>query len=102
MSIPLRSSTARMASQMPDVWHLHSAIATIRLSPQTRSRLAGLKQSRRESYEEVLGNLLALVPEGDEEGAYTHPFRSALLRARWEIRVGRTVSHAQLKRRLGL
>jgi hypothetical protein len=82
--------------------HASSLMTTIQLSPQTRSRLAELKQNPRESYDAVLTKLLSLVPEGDDEGAYTQPFRVALLRSRLHIRDGRTLSHAQLKRRLGL
>jgi len=87
---------------MDAIDHGSAMITTIQLTPQTRSRLAELKQSPRESYDEVLTKLLALIPEGDEEGAYTQPFRVALLRSRLEIRDGRTLPHAQLKRRLGL
>jgi hypothetical protein len=91
-----------IASYMGAIECVSFVITTIQLTPQTRSRLAELKQSPRESYDEVLTKLLSLVPEGDEEGEYTQPFRVALLRARLEIREGRTLSHAQLKRRLGL
>ncbi len=84
------------------MWHDLGMITTIQLSPETRSRLAELKQNPRESYDEVLNKLLALVPSGDEEGRYTQAFRVALLGARLDVRAGRTVSHAQLKRRLGL
>jgi hypothetical protein len=77
-------------------------ITTIQLAAGTRSRLAGLKESPRETYDDVLNKLLSLVPEGDEEGSYTHAFRVGLLRARLEIRDGRTIDHAELKRRLNL
>ena len=75
---------------------------TIQLSPQTRERLARLKASPRETYEEVLNRLLSLVPEGDEEGLYTQAFRIGLLDARLDIREGRLIDHDQVKRRLGL
>jgi len=77
-------------------------ITTIQLSPETRSRLSDLKQSPRETYDEVLHKLLALVPTGDDEGEYSQAFRVGLLNARLEVRMGRTISHEQLKRRLGL
>ncbi len=75
---------------------------TIQLSPETRERLARLKTSPRETYEEVLNRLLSLVPEGDEEGLYTQAFRVGLLDARLDVREGRLVDHDRVKRRLGL
>jgi hypothetical protein len=77
-------------------------ITTIQLAPATRERLALLKQSSRETYDELLNKLLDLVPTGDEEGTYRAAFRVGLLNARLDIRAGRTVGHAELKRRLGL
>ena len=77
-------------------------ITTIQLSPETRERLAELKQSPRETYDELLNKLLDLVPKGDEEGVYRAAFRVGLLNARLDIRRGRTVGHAELKRRLNL
>jgi hypothetical protein len=77
-------------------------ITTIQLSPATRARLAALKQSPRETYDEVLSKLLDLVPSGDSEGRYTAAFRTGLLNARLDIRGGRMVGHDELKRRLGL
>lgn len=77
-------------------------ITTIQLAPQTRERLARLKQSPRETYDEILNKLLDLVPTGDEEGPYRAAFRVGLLNARLDIRAGRTVGHEELKRRLNL
>ena len=75
---------------------------TIQLRAETRERLARLKARPRETYDEVLGRLLGLVPEGDDEGLYTQAFRVGLLDAMLDIREGRLVDHAQVKRRLGL
>ena len=75
---------------------------TIQLRDATKDRLARLKSSPRETYDEVLNKLMSLVPEGDEEGAYTEAFRIGLLRARLDIRAGRLTPHAEVKRRLGL
>jgi hypothetical protein len=80
--------------------HLLPVITTIQLSPKTRSRLSELKQTPRETYDEVLTKLLTLVPTGDDEGQYTQAFRVGLLNARLEVRAGRTIGHEQLKRRL--
>jgi hypothetical protein len=77
-------------------------ITTIQLAPETRERLAQLKQSPRETYDELLNKLLDLVPTGDDEGAYRAAFRVGLLNARLDIRAGRTVGHEELKRRLSL
>ncbi len=75
---------------------------TIQLSSETRDRLARLKASPRETYEEVLNRLLSLVPEGDEEGLYTEAFRVGLMDARLDVREGRLIEHDRVKRRLGL
>ncbi len=77
-------------------------ITTIQLAPETRERLARLKQSPRETYDELLHKLLDLVPTGDEEGTYRAAFRVGLLNARLEIRAGRSVGHEELKRRFNL
>ncbi len=82
--------------------HRGSVITTIQIRPATRLRLADLKTSPRETYDEVLNKLLSLVPEGDEEGPYTHAFRVGLLRARLDIKEGRLADHTHVKRRLGL
>ena len=75
---------------------------TIQLTEATRERLARLKARPRETYEEVLNRLLSLVPEGDDEGLYTQAFRVGLLDAMLDVREGRLVDHARVKRRLGL
>lgn len=77
-------------------------ITTVQLSSETRHRLSQLKQSPRETYDELLNKLLDLVPNGDEEGAYRAAFRVGLLNARLDLRAGRTVAHDELKRRLNL
>jgi hypothetical protein len=75
---------------------------TIQVSSSMRTKLAQLKANPRETYEDVLKKLLALVPEGDAEGRYTESFRVGLLNARLDIKEGRLVEHARVKRRLGL
>lgn len=75
---------------------------TIQLRTQTRERLARLRANPRETYDDVLSRLLSLVPEGDDEGLYLQAFRVGLLDAMLDIREGRLVDHAQVKRRLGL
>ncbi|MBI4399911.1 hypothetical protein HY570_04130 [Candidatus Micrarchaeota archaeon] len=75
---------------------------SIQISPETRKRIARLKQSRRETYDETLNKLLELIPEGDEEGRYSQEFRIDLLNARLDLRRSRIVSHKDLKRKLGL
>lgn len=78
------------------------SVTTIQINSTTREKLAKLKSSSRETYDELINKLLALVPEGDEEGTYTHAFRLGLLQARLDIKEGRVLSHDDLKRRLGL
>lgn len=75
---------------------------TIQITAATRERLAALKGSPRETYDELLNRLIGLIPVGDEEGAYSEEFRVSLLNARLDARMGRVVDHAAVKRRLGL
>ena len=75
---------------------------TIQLKEETREKLARLKSTERETYDEVLNKLLALVPEGDEEGRYTQAFRVGLLEASLDIKQGRVVPLREVKKRLGL
>jgi len=77
-------------------------ITTIQLAPSTRQKLAALKASPRETYDELLNKLIALVPEGDDEGVYTDSFRIGLLSARLDIREQRVTDHDLVKKRLGL
>ncbi len=77
-------------------------ITTIQLSPSTRQRLAALKATPRETYDELLNKLIALVPEGDDEGLYTDAFRIGLLSARLDLRARRVTDHDLVKKRLGL
>ncbi|MFZ0829669.1 MAG: hypothetical protein WCB18_01835 [Thermoplasmata archaeon] len=77
-------------------------ITTIQVTPATRGRLAALKSSPRETYDELLNKLLALIPRGDDEGTYSDAFRMGLLNARLDIRSGRLTEHEQIKKRLGL
>jgi len=77
-------------------------ITTIQLSPATRQKLAALKVGPRETYDELLNRLIALIPEGDDEGRYTDSFRVGLLASRLDIRAGRVTDHRLVKKRLGL
>jgi len=77
-------------------------LTSIQIDARTRERLARLKSSPRETYDELLNKLFALIPEGDDEGRYSHAFRVGLLEARLDIRQGRTLTHEDVKKRLGL
>jgi hypothetical protein len=77
-------------------------ITTIQVTAATRERLAALKSSPRETYDELLNKLLTLIPRGDDEGRYRDAFRMGLLNARLDIKAGRVTDHAQVKKRLGL
>jgi len=75
---------------------------TIQVSTETREMLARLKSSPRETYDELLRKLIALVPEGDDEGPYTQAFRIGLLEARLDVKEGRLIPLREAKKRLGL
>jgi hypothetical protein len=75
---------------------------SIQILPRTRQSLAHLKSSPRETYDEIINKLLGIVPEGDEEGKYTNDFRVGLLNSLIDFREGRSASHDDVKKRLGL
>jgi hypothetical protein len=75
-------------------------MTTIQLKPATRKKLARLKG--KDTYDALINKLLALIPEGDDEGRYTDEFRHGLLAARLETLQGKTLSQAVVRRRLGL
>jgi hypothetical protein len=56
----------------------------------------------RETYDELLNALLDLVPQGDDEGAYTEEFKASLLRALSDVKHGRTYSMQEIRKRLGV
>lgn len=69
---------------------------------ETRKKIAGLKESNRETYDQVLEKLLALIPNEDDEGIFSDSFKAGMLNAKVEIRTGKTISHKKLKEQLGL
>lgn len=71
---------------------------TIKVNKQTRDALQALKGKR--SYDEILGMLLKLVPEGDDEDKFTDEFRLSLLEGL--LYDGPRISHEDLKREFGL
>ena len=71
---------------------------TIKVNTQTRDALQALKGGR--SYDDLLGMLLKLVPEGDDEGRFTDDFRLSLLEGL--LYDGPRISHEDLKREFGL
>ena len=77
-------------------------VTTIQITSATRQKLARLKSSSGETYDDLINKLLSLVPEGDEEGRYTRAFQVGLLQARLDVREGRVLTHKNVKRRSGL
>lgn len=75
---------------------------SIQIHPNTRKSLARLKSSHRQTYDEIINKLLELVPRGDEEGRYTDDFRVGLLDSLVDFKEGRSASHDEVKKRLGL
>jgi hypothetical protein len=75
---------------------------TVRVAESTRAKIESLKEYRRESIDDVLNKLLALVPEGDSEGKYADEFRAGLLEALAESKAGKTVPLEKVKKELGL
>ncbi len=78
------------------------ASTTIRLNSSTKTELEALKEHRRESFDDVIGKLIALVPEGDDEGKYSDDFRAGLLEALFESKQGKHIPLERVKKELGL
>lgn len=78
------------------------SLTTIQISKTTRARLNKLKFYKRATYDEIIGALIELIPEGDEEGEYAEEFRASLLRSLLDIRNGRTYNAAEVRKNLGL
>jgi hypothetical protein len=77
-------------------------VSSIQIDAVTRKRLAALKSSRRETYDEVLNKLMRLVPEGDADGRFRPGFRAKILEGALDVAEGRTVPHEEVKKRLGI
>ncbi len=75
---------------------------SIQILPETREKLAKLKESQRQTYDEILNKLMELIPTGDDEGKYKDSFRLSLLNAKLELKRGETIPHKEVKRSLGL
>lgn len=75
---------------------------SIQIMPKTRKQLATLKASPRDTYDEVIQKLMALIPKRDDEGDYKDEFRISLLNARLELKAGNTISLKDAKFTLGL
>ncbi len=75
---------------------------TIQISVETREKLNRLRPYKRATYDEVLTALMALIPEGDDEGSYTDDFRASLLRGLLDIKDGRTFTSEEVARKLAL
>lgn len=78
------------------------AYTTIQLSTETRDLLNGLREYRRETYDELLRKLLLLVPEGDGEGKYTAAFRAKILGGMLDEKLGRKHQLEDVEKELGL
>ena len=75
---------------------------SIQIYPETRKDLAKLKESSKESYDDIIKKLLELIPKGDEEGGYSEEFRIGLLNARLNLKRGKKISLSKAKAKLGV
>lgn len=79
-----------------------SAYTSIQLSHKTKKRLADMKTSTGETYDELISALLDIVPSGDDEGQYTEEFKASLLRSLADIKHGKTYTLKEVEAALGL
>ena len=62
----------------------------------------GLRAHKRMTYDELLNALMSLIPEGDEEGAYTEDFRASLLRGLLDVKEKKIHTTEEVKKQLGI
>jgi len=74
---------------------------TIQINKKTKTRLEALKEHKRETFDELISKLMALIPEGDKEGKYTDEFRAGLLDALFDAKNNKYASSKQMKKELG-
>lgn len=74
----------------------------VQILPRTREGLARLKSSPRETCDDIINKLLAIVPERDAEGKYSDDFRVGLLNSLIDFREGRSRSQNDIKKSPGL
>jgi len=84
------------------LWCIMAYATTIQVNKTTKASLEALKNSSRETFDEVISKLMILVPEGDDEGKYTKEFRAGLLESLYESKNKKTYSLAQVKKELKL
>lgn len=77
-------------------------VTTIQVDTRTRAKLAALKASKNETYDQTINRLMLLVPEGDEEGTYSAEFRAGLLESQIESAMGLGIPHEKAMKMLGL
>ena len=87
---------------MPIMYLLYMEYTTIQISKATREKLSRLKPYKRTTYDELIEALISLIPEGDDEGRYSEEFRTSMLRGLLDIRMGRTYTSSEVRKRLGL
>lgn len=75
---------------------------TIQVTKTTREKLNKLRPYKRATYDDIIGTLMELIPEGDDEGAYTDEFRVSLLRGLLDIKSGRTYAGSEVMKKLAL
>ena len=78
------------------------AYTTIQVTEETREKLAKLKTSPRESYDELICTLLEIIPSRDDEGVYSEDFKASLLRALADIKGGHFHSLSSVRKQLGV
>jgi len=74
-------------------------MGTIRVSPETRSRPAGLKENPRESFDSVINRLIDFYEDDDP---LTREDVEAIREALEDIREGRLFTQEEVKEKLGL
>jgi len=75
-------------------------VTTIQMHESSKKKLDALKDSKRQTYEEVIQNLIEMATEDNLE--FTEETKKAIKQARKEMKTGKVLTTADIIKELGL
>ena len=79
-----------------------TAVTTIKVGLKTKGELDQFRQSKNESYDEVVNKLIYIVKNLDDEPPLSKKTKAEIEVARAEIRAGKFYTEEEMAKRLGL
>jgi len=79
-------------------------LTTIALRKTTVNKLQKFRQYRRETYDDLLNSLMAVIdfPWSDDEGELTEETKLGILRGMQQMAEGKGIAHKELMKQLGV